>query len=96
LPGRFHYEHIFNDNASTDSTVAVLKRLAALDPNVTIIVNARNFGAIRSSTHALTHARGDAVISIVADFQDPPELILTLIVGREPAYSVVIGIKRSS
>ena len=94
--GRFHYEHIFIDNASTDSTVVILKRLAAHDANVKIIVNARNFGAIRSSTHALTHARGDAVISIVADFQDPPELIPTLIAGWEAGYSAVIGIKRSS
>src|SRR5438034_918753 len=72
--GRYRYEHIFIDNASTDATVAVLKRLAATDPNIKIIVNARNFGHIRSPIHALLQARGDAIISLVADFQDPPAL----------------------
>src|SRR6266481_4979058 len=67
---QYEYEHIFIDNASTDATVSVLKRLAAADPRVKIIVNARNFGHIRSPIHALLQARGDAIISLVADFQD--------------------------
>src|SRR5580700_762786 len=73
--GRYRYEHIFIDNASTDATVSVLKRIAAQDPNVKVIVNARNFGHIRSPMHALLQARGDAIISVVADFQDPPSMI---------------------
>lgn len=51
--GRYRYEHIFIDNASTDGTVAILKRLAAADRNVKLIVNTRNFGHIRSPMHAL-------------------------------------------
>jgi glycosyltransferase involved in cell wall biosynthesis len=94
--GRYRYEHIFIDNCSSDNTVAILKRLAASDSNIKIIVNARNFGPVRSSTHALTQARGDAIISIVADFQDPPALIPTLIEGWEAGAYAVIGIKRSS
>lgn len=90
------YEHLFIDNASTDETVLILKRLAAADPNVKIIVNARNFGPVRSSTHALTHANGDAIISLVADFQDPPSLIPVFLEHWEAGYSAVIGIKRSS
>lgn len=95
LPG-YRYEHLFIDNASNDETVLILKRLAAADPNVKVIVNARNFGPIRSSTHALTHATGDAVISVVADFQDPPSLIPTFVEQWEKGYAAVIGIKRSS
>jgi glycosyltransferase involved in cell wall biosynthesis len=94
--GRYRYEHIFIDNASTDGTVAVLKRLAAADHNVKIIVNARNFGHIRSPFHAVTQARGDAIIGIVADLQDPPEMIADLVAGWEAGFSMVLAIKRSS
>jgi len=94
--GRYRYEHIFIDNASTDGTVAVLKRLAADDPNVKIIVNARNVGHIRSPMHALHQANGDAVISLVADLQDPPEMISEMVREWENGYSMVLGIKRAS
>ncbi len=94
--GKYRYEHIFIDNASTDNTVAVLKKIAAADTNVKIIVNARNYGHIRSPMHALHQACGDAVISIVADLQDPPEMIADLIREWENGYSMVLGIKRSS
>lgn len=90
------YEHIFIDNASSDNTVAVLKRLAASDPALKIIVNARNFGHIRSPMHALLQATGDAVISIVADLQDPPELIPELIAQWQAGYLMVLCIKRTS
>src|SRR5687767_5576839 len=75
----YRYEHLFIDNASTDRTVAVLRSLAEQDRNVKVIVNARNFEPVRSSFHGLLQARGDAVIGLVADFQDPPELIPELI-----------------
>jgi glycosyltransferase involved in cell wall biosynthesis len=94
--GRYSYEHIFIDNASTDATVAILKRLAADDPNVKIIVNARNFGHICSPMHALLQARGDAVISIVADLQDPPEMIADFVREWESGYFMVLAIKRTS
>jgi glycosyltransferase involved in cell wall biosynthesis len=93
---RYHYEHVFIDNASTDNTVAVLKKIAAIDTNVKIIVNARNFGHIRSPMHAFHQTRGDAVIGIVADFQDPPEMIADMVREWENGYSMVLGIKRSS
>ncbi len=92
----YAYEHLFIDNASTDTTVTILKRLAAADPNVKIIVNARNFGQIRSPTHALFTASGDAIISLVADFQDPPEMIPQLLREWEQGFSMVLCIKRTS
>ena len=94
--GRYSYEHIFIDNASVDNTVSVLKMIAAEDPNVKIIVNSRNFGHIRSPIHALFAARGDAVISIVADLQDPPPMIADMIAEWENGAYCVLGIKRSS
>ncbi len=94
--GRYRYEHLFIDNASTDGTVAILKRIAATDANVRIIVNARNFGHIRSPMHALLQTRGDAVISIVADLQDPPEMIPQLVEKWEEGFQVVLCIKRAS
>jgi glycosyltransferase involved in cell wall biosynthesis len=94
--GRYRYEHIFIDNCSQDRTVEVLKRIAACDNNVKIIVNARNFGHIRSPHHALHQASGDAVIGIVADLQDPPEMIHDFIREWENGYSMVLAVKRTS
>src|SRR6266853_1684125 len=94
--GSYSYEHIFIDNASLDNTLGELKRLAAQDKNVKIIRNTRNFGHIRSPMHALYQASGDAVIGIVADLQDPPEMIVDLIRKWEEGYAVVMGIKQAS
>src|SRR6202167_2705406 len=94
--GGYRYEHIFIDNASRDRTVDYLKAIAAKDKNVKIIRNTRNFGHIRSPMYAFFQASGDAVISIVADLQDPPEMIVDLIRKWEEGYAVVIGIKATS
>ena len=94
--GRYRYEHVFIDNASKDGTVAILREIAAKDKNVKVIVNARNFGHIRSGYHAMLHAQGDAVISLVSDLQDPPELIKDFIAKWEQGYLVVMGVKSNS
>jgi len=90
------YEHIFIDNASTDKTVEILRRIAAKDRNVRVIINTRNFGHIRSPQYALRQAKGDAVIHIVADMQDPPEMIADFIRKWEEGYKIVIGVKEKS
>ncbi len=94
--GKYRYEHIFIDNSSRDATVAILRQIAAEDRNVKIIVNSRNFGHIRSPIHALFQTRGDAVIGIVADLQDPPPMIADLIREWEKGAYCVLGIKRTS
>lgn len=94
--GKYEYEHLFIDNSSRDNTVAILKMIAADDPNVKIIVNSRNFGHIRSPIHALFQSRGDCVISIVADLQDPPPMIADMIREWENGAYCVLGIKRTS
>jgi len=94
--GTYEYEHVFIDNSSTDRTVAILKAIAAEDRNVKIIVNSRNFGHIRSPIHGLFQCRGDAIISIVADLQDPPPMIVDMIREWENGAYCVLGIKRTS
>lgn len=94
--GRYRYEHIFIDNSSRDRTVELLKDIAARDKNVKLIVNARNFGHIRSPMHAICQTTGDAVIGIVADLQDPPELIPTMLEKWEQGFAMVLCIKQTS
>ena len=91
--GAYSYEHIFIDNASMDCTRSILRRLAENDKNVKVIFNTRNFGHIRSPFYGLMQAGGDAVILLVSDFQDPPELIRDFIAKWEAGYKVVLGIK---
>jgi glycosyltransferase involved in cell wall biosynthesis len=93
---QYRWEMIFIDNASTDGTAARLRALAAADDRVKVIFNARNFGHIRSPYHALTLARGDAVISLVSDLQDPPEMIPQFLAKWEEGFQAVVGVKESS
>ncbi len=92
----YTYEHVFIDNASTDRAVEILRGMCAEDPRVKVIVNTRNFGHIRSPFHGLLQARGDAVISIVADLQDPPGMVRDFVRKWEEGYKVVVGVKQES
>src|SRR5262249_16388614 len=87
---------LFIDNASTDSTVEQIKALAAKDPAVRLIVNVRNFGAMRSGLPGFLQAPGDAIINMVADLQDPPEMIPEFMKRWQQGFKVVIGIKPKS
>jgi glycosyltransferase involved in cell wall biosynthesis len=95
LPGHT-CEHLFIDNASHDSTVAELRRLSMANPAVKVILNNRNFGHVRSPYHGLLQARGDAVIVMAADLQDPPELIPDFLRLWEAGNEVVLGQKINS
>jgi polyisoprenyl-phosphate glycosyltransferase len=92
----YTHEHIFIDNASTDHTVEILRGICATDARVKVIVNTRNFGHIRSPFHGLLQARGEAVISVVADLQDPPAMIGDFVARWEEGYKVVVGVKKES
>ena len=92
----YDFEHIYIDNASTDGTVAAIRRLADTDFSVKAIVNNRNFGIIRSSNHGLLQAQGDAIINMASDMQEPPELIGDFIAKWEQGYKVVVGVKPNS
>jgi glycosyltransferase involved in cell wall biosynthesis len=94
--GKYRYEHIFIDNASRDTTFAVLAEIAATDSNVKVIRNARNFGHVRSPMHAILQARGDAVIVLMSDLQDPPEVLAQLLEQWEKGVPIVIAVKHES
>ena len=93
---QYRYEHLFIDNCSKDGTARILRELARADANVKVIFNARNFGHVRSGYHALLQTRGDAVIALACDFQDPPDLIPTFLERWSAGAKVVLGVKESS
>jgi len=95
--GNYRYEHIFIDNASTDNTLGELKAIdAQRQERENNPRNTRNFGHVRSPHARFISGRGDAVIGIVADLQDPPEMILDMIRKWEEGYPVVICVKVTS
>lgn len=90
----YSWEHIFCDNASTDASLKILKEIAASDPHVKIIVNARNFGPLKNSYNGVMAATGDAVLLLLpADMQDPPELIPQFVRLWAEGYEIVYGIR---
>ena len=92
----YSYEHIFIDNVSTDNTVNILRRIAKKDYNVKVILNAKNFGHIRSPYYGLLQARGDAIILFICDLQDPIEMVPKFISNWENGFKIVIGVKNKS
>lgn len=92
----YEWDHLFIDNSSEDRTVEILRQMAAKDKRVKVIVNARNFGHIRSPFHGMLQGTGDAVISMAADFQDPPDMIPQFVRQWERGFKVVIAVKKSS
>lgn len=92
----YDYEHIYIDNCSNDQTVPRIKEWAAKDKRIKLIVNARNFGHIRSPYHAILQSRGDACILIAADLQDPPEMIAEFVHKWEQGYKTVLAVKPES
>lgn len=93
---QYTYEHIFIDNYSTDKSREILRQLALEDKNVKVIFNARNFGPNRSGTYGMLQGTGDALICIVCDLQDPPEMIPVFLEKWEAGNKVVLGQKTKS
>lgn len=89
----YDYEHVFADNCSTDATLALLKEFAAQDDRIKIIANAANFGPARSVFNALLAARGDGVVLLAADLQDPPSYIASFVKEWEKGYQIVFGLR---
>jgi glycosyltransferase involved in cell wall biosynthesis len=94
--GSYDWEIIVIDNHSTDGTCEILKRYAAQEPRIKVIFNIRNFGHIRSPYHGILQGRGDAVIFLASDLQDPPEMIKQFVAAWEGGAKVVAAIKNES
>ena len=93
---QYDYELVFIDNDSTDGTRDIIRGLCADNPRIKAILNARNFGQFNSPYYGMLQVTGDCVIEMVADFQDPVELIPQYVHEWEKGYKIVIGIKTSS
>ena len=88
---KYDFEHIYTDNRSSDKTFEILQGFADKNPRVKAMRFSNNIGYNRSIFMGLKHAKGDAVILIQSDLQDPPELIPTFIKEWENGYDVVYG-----
>jgi len=88
------FELLFIDDGSTDDTVARLEKAAKEDSSIRILEFSRNFGKEAALTAGLREARGDAVIPIDVDLQDPPSLINDFIRYWKQGYDVVYGERR--
>ncbi len=93
---QYDYELVFIDNDSQDNTRPILRRMCGENPRIKAIFNARNFGQFNSPYYGILQVTGDCVIAMVADFQDPVELIPRYVKAWEEGYKIVIGIKTSS
>ena len=84
------------DNCSTDTTREKLEALCAANPRVRAIFNVRNFGQFNSPYHGICQTTGDCTIPLCADFQDPIEMIPTLVAEWEKGYKVICAVKKTS
>jgi len=90
----YDYEHIFADNASTDSTLEKLREIARKDAHIKVISNSRNVGPFRNMWNAMKSATGDAVVPLLpADLQDPPSVIPELVKHWEQGFLVIYGVR---
>jgi dolichol-phosphate mannosyltransferase len=88
------YEIILVNDGSRDATLAVMRALAATDPHVIAINLSRNFGHQKALSAGLHFARGDRVLAIDADLQDPPALLAEMMARMDEGHDVVYGQRR--
>lgn len=91
----YKFDIIYINDGSTDDSLVKLNDIQKRDERVTIINFARNFGHQIAVTAGLDHARGDAVIIMDSDMQDPPSVSLKLIEQWETGYDVVYAQRRT-
>jgi polyisoprenyl-phosphate glycosyltransferase len=89
------FELVLVDDGSSDASAAILNTLAMHDPRVRVICLSRNFGHQTALTAGLDHARGDAVVMLDADLQDPPEVITTMLDHWRAGCDVVYAVREA-
>lgn len=93
LKDRYDYEIVLVDDGSTDRSPEVLRVIARQDPRVRVLFLSRNFGHQSAITAAIDHARGDGVVVMDSDLQDPPEMIPEMIEQWEKGVKVVYAVR---
>ena len=88
------YEIVFVNDGSTDGSIQILSELHADDPAVKVVNLSRNFGHQAALTAGLDYAKGDAVICMDGDVQDPPEIIPTLVARWRDGNDVVYAVRK--
>jgi dolichol-phosphate mannosyltransferase len=91
----YEYEMLFVNDYSTDASLELLRELEAHDERIRVIEFSRNFGHQIAVTAGLDHARGDAVIIMDSDMQDPPHVSFELLEKWREGYDVVYAQRRS-
>jgi dolichol-phosphate mannosyltransferase len=91
LRGRYDFELLFTNNRSTDGTLPAIMKLRERDASVQVLTLSRNFGYEASIATGLRHARGDAIIAIDVDCEDPPEMLPEFIGEWERGFDIVYG-----
>lgn len=88
------YELIFIDDGSQDRTLEILKQLAKTEKKIRIIALSRNFGHQAALCAGLYRAKGEAIVSLDADLQDPPEIIPQMLAQYSAGYEIVLGVRK--
>lgn len=87
------HELIFIDDGSSDGSYEILRELARADASVRVLRFSRNFGHQIAITAGVDEARGDCVVVIDADLQDPPEVIVPMVEQWRDGFDVVYGVR---
>ena len=89
------WEILFVDDGSTDETIVAIAAAHLRDPRVRAISLSRNFGKEAAISAGLEHARGQAVVPMDVDMQDPPEVLVEMIAKWREGYEMVFGVRRN-
>jgi dolichol-phosphate mannosyltransferase len=88
------YEIIFVNDGSSDETLPIIRALAGQDKRLKVISLSRNFGQQAAFSAGMEYAKGDAVIFMDADLQDPPEVIPEFIAKWREGYRIIYGVRK--
>ena len=93
--GKQDWEILFVDDGSTDETIAAIAAAHFREPRVRALSLSRNFGKEAAISAGLDHARGQAVVPMDVDMQDPPEVLIEMVEKWRKGYEMVFGVRRN-
>jgi dolichol-phosphate mannosyltransferase len=96
LEESYQFEVFFVDDGSTDRTYELLQSFSRHDERLKIITFSRNFGHQSAIVAGMDHSNGEAIITIDADLQDPPELIPRLVAEWDKGFKITVCVKNQS